>query len=285
MKIRFMGTAAAEAIPALFCECDLCKRMRALGAAGVHTRSGAIIDDTLKLDFGPDTYHHMLASGLNFARIHSVLITHSHEDHLDVDELSLRRGTFASILTTDKLMTVYGNERVGEMVQRLECEYFHFELLKPFETVKIEGYDVTPLEGVHCIDPNGSRYPVVHEGTTYFRSEQVFIYLIEKDGKSLLYAHDTARLTPRDMDYLSGKRLSLVSLDCTNGFLDVKWVGHMGAKDNIEIRRRMLENGAADESTIFVANHFSHNGYPGQKELEALLPGFVVAWDGLEIEF
>ncbi len=285
MNLLYLGTAAAEGIPALFCECDACKKARSLGAAGVHTRSGAILDNTLKLDFGPDSYKQMLDNGLNYAKIHSLLITHSHEDHLDVDELNLRRGTFAHILTTDKRMTVYGNERVGELVSRLECEYFHFELLKPFETARIEGYDVTPLEAVHCTDRNSRKYPVLHEGETFFRSEQAFIYLIEKDGKRLLYAHDTGRLTPADMDFLKGKQLDLVSLDCTNGFLETKWVGHMGAKDNLAMRSRMLENGAADEHTVFVANHFSHNGYPGQEELEALVPGFIVARDGLEIEF
>ena len=285
MKLLYLGTAAAEGIPALFCECESCKKARALGAAGVHTRSGALLDDTLKIDFGPDSYKQMLDNALNFAKIHSVLITHSHEDHLDVDELQLRRGTFAHILTTDKLMTVYGNERVGEKVKHLECEYFRFQLLEPFVTVNIEGYDVTPLEGVHCISKDSAIYPVTHEGTVYHRSEQAYIYLIEKDGKRLLYAHDTGRLTPKDMEFLKGMRLDLVSLDCTNGFLEVKWVGHMGAKDNLEIKRRLIENGSADENTVFVANHFSHNGYPGQKELEALVPGFIVARDGLEIEF
>ena len=59
----------------------------------------------------------------------------------------------------------------------------------------------------------------------------------------------------------------------------------MGAKDNLLMKERLIENGSADDKTIFVANHFSHNGYPGQKELEAMMPGFVVASDGLSIEF
>lgn len=285
MKLLYLGTAAAEGIPALFCECECCKKARLLGAAGVHTRSGAMLDGTFKIDFGPDSYKQMLDNGLNYAYVHSVLVTHSHEDHLDVDELQLRRGTFAQIFTTEKLMTVYGNERVGEKVKRHECEYFRFQPLKPFETVQIEGYGVTPLEAVHCISKDSGLYPVIHEGTQYFRSEEAFIYLIEKGGKRLLYGHDTAKLTQKNLDFLKGKRLDLVSLDCTNGYLDVKWVGHMGAKDNLLMKERLIANGSADDKTIFVASHFSHNGYPGQAELEAMMPGFTVAYDGLEIEF
>ena len=76
-----------------------------------------------------------------------------------------------------------------------------------------------------------------------------------------------------------------MSLDCTNGILDVNYIGHMGAKDNLVMRERLIQNGSADENTVFVANHFSHNGFPGEEELQAALPGFIIAKDGLEIEF
>ena len=31
MKIQYLGTGAAEGIPAIFCECDTCKKARELG--------------------------------------------------------------------------------------------------------------------------------------------------------------------------------------------------------------------------------------------------------------
>ena len=54
MKIQFLGTAAAEGIPALFCQCPVCRQARAAGGKEIRTRSGAIIDGKLKLDFGYD---------------------------------------------------------------------------------------------------------------------------------------------------------------------------------------------------------------------------------------
>ena len=45
-----------------------------------------------------------------------------------------------------------------------------------------------------------------------------------------------------------------------------------------------MQNGAADEHTIFVANHFSHNGLLPYEELEKLVPGFIVSYDGLILE-
>ena len=56
MKLKYLGTAAAEGIPVLFCDCDVCKKSMQLGGRNIRTRSQAIIDNTLLIDFPPDTY-------------------------------------------------------------------------------------------------------------------------------------------------------------------------------------------------------------------------------------
>ena len=56
MKFRFLGTAAAEGIPALFCECAVCKEAREKGGRHIRTRSQALIDDDLLIDFNADSY-------------------------------------------------------------------------------------------------------------------------------------------------------------------------------------------------------------------------------------
>ncbi|MBQ8533797.1 MAG: hypothetical protein IJ462_03090 [Clostridia bacterium] len=53
MKIKYLGTAAAEGIPALFCQCETCEKARKTGI--IRSRAQAIIDDCILLDFGPDT--------------------------------------------------------------------------------------------------------------------------------------------------------------------------------------------------------------------------------------
>ncbi len=47
MKIKYLGTAAAEGIPAIFCECKICKKARELGGKNIRTRSQALINDDL----------------------------------------------------------------------------------------------------------------------------------------------------------------------------------------------------------------------------------------------
>ena len=51
MKIQFLGTAAAEGFPAIFCNCEYCNKARELKGKNIRTRSQAIIDDKILLDF------------------------------------------------------------------------------------------------------------------------------------------------------------------------------------------------------------------------------------------
>ena len=285
MKIQFLGTAAAEGAPALFCTCDHCTYARRVKGREIRTRSGALVDGVLKLDFGPDSYKHLLDYDLDYARVHAILITHSHEDHLLPSDIAYRRPGYGHLPENDPPMTVYGNARVGEMMQPHLCDCIRYRELRPFEPVEIDGYTVTPLQAVHCRDDKQQTFPVTFEGRTIYRSEEALFYLIEKDGKRLLYAHDTDEFTPEDMAFLAGKRIDLISLDCTNGQRDATYVGHMGANDNLRMREKLLANGAADAHTLFVANHFSHNGLAPYEELQRLLPGFVVSYDGLTIEW
>ena len=65
MELLFMGTAAAEGAPALFCECEHCKFARKHGGREIRSRAGALLDGVLKLDFGPDSFRQMLDNNID----------------------------------------------------------------------------------------------------------------------------------------------------------------------------------------------------------------------------
>lgn len=284
MDILFMGTAAAEGIPALFCECEMCAYARKHGGKEIRTRSGALIDGKLKIDFCPDSLKHMLDYDIDYTHIHSLLVTHTHEDHFELGDITCRRPGFGNIQEDRIPLTVYGNGKLGKMLEKYLCDRIAFRQLKAFETVDIEGYQVTPLEAVHCVsNAPDAGWPVVFENRAYMRSEEAFFYLVEKDGKRILYGHDTDEFTPADMEFLAGKRIDIISLDCTNARLELDYAGHMGAKDNLRMREKLIAAGAADEKTVFVANHFSHNGMVPIDELEKMMPGFIVSYDGMRL--
>ena len=69
MKVHYLGTGAAEGIPAIFCECPVCKTARLKAGKEIRTRTQALIDDELLIDFGPDTYMHSLQYGIDLSYI------------------------------------------------------------------------------------------------------------------------------------------------------------------------------------------------------------------------
>ncbi|MDR3148101.1 MAG: hypothetical protein LBU00_06995 [Treponema sp.] len=273
MELRYMGTGAAEGIPAAFCACPVCREAAKRGGREIRTRSQSLLDGKILLDFPPDTYAHYLSCRFDLPSIEHLLVTHSHMDHFFPQEFELRSGDF--IYEPPPLLHVYGNEKVGEALlaalpgaAERYCLVFH--PLKPFEKINAGAYAVTPLLAKH--DP----------------LERCLFYLVERGDRALLYAHDTGIFPAETWDYLGSAkpRLGLVSLDCTTAAFK-EGSNHMGLPDVVLVREKLLEMGLAGEDTVFVLNHFSHNGGLNHQELceKAGGLGFTVAWDGLSVAF
>lgn len=264
MNLLYLGTAAAEGIPALFCDCPTCRRALS-GKSPARKRSGALVDHTVMLDFSPDAYCQMLALRQPLAHIKSLFITHTHSDHFAHWDLGLRKPPFAHVPPDAPTLTVYGNAAAGKLLDKQLCAGLAFRRIRPFQTVKAGGYAVTALKAVHAAE------------------EEALFYLVEKNGQSLLYAHDTDEFTEEDMAFLAGRKIDIISLDATNGTLDMDYIGHMGIRDCVRMRDRLIGNGAACADTRFVLNHFSHNGFTSDEEVKALAGSFIIAYDGLTI--
>lgn len=281
MKIKYLGTAAAEGIPALFCHCENCIKARKNGGKDIRTRSQAIVDDRILIDWPSDAYMHMILHKIDYAEINTLLITHTHEDHFYPDDWGNRRPNFSHIDGCSQL-NLYGSEDIkpafDEMVglrqERLEednINRINLHVVKPFEPFVSEGYTITALKAVH-----GTNNP--------------YIYMIQKDGKSMLYAHDTDIFHEETWEYLksTGVCFNLVSLDCTEGEKHITYTGHMCIERNVIVKDKMIELGMADESTVFIVNHFSHNGknvlYRDMKKTAAK-HGLIGSYDGMEVEF
>lgn len=273
MHIRLLGTGAAEGWPALFCRCEPCRQARTLGGRNIRTRASANVDGAFQFDFGPDAYHQALG-GNALAAVEHLVFTHAHADHLAPADLAMRRAPFAHGVDTP--LQIWGNARVLAAIQRQFPEPARLGLelheLHPFAPTAVGDATLTPLPADH--DPQ----------------ELCLLHLFERGGRRLLYGHDTGVFPEPTWDFLrswapDGGRLDVVLLDCTNGPKPGVH-NHMGLDGDAQVRRRLLELGAADERTRFIATHFSHNGGLLHEELVELAGplGLEIAYDGMEVE-
>ena len=282
MKIHYWGTAAAEGVPGIFCDCETCNLARQHKGRRIRTRSQILINDDLLIDFGPDTYMHSLAYDYNLSKLEHVLITHPHEDHLYPEELTNRLEPYACKIATDTIV-FHGAEESLDAIRRVsetnKCyknqSRIVFDIMKPYETRQIGNYMVTPLPAMH-----GTKTP--------------FVYLIEEGDRSLLVLNDTGRLGYEVYDYLNkrGILLTAISFDTCYGYANVlEKYGvadhHMGLLDNYAIKCYLDMNGRSNKNTICIATHFSHQGVDADYEKmceHAAEYGFIVSYDGMKLE-
>ena len=277
MKIQYLGTAAAEGWPALFCSCEICKRARKLGGKELRTRTQTLLDETILIDFPPDTYTHALQYSLQLGQIQHLLITHSHMDHFFPTDLIHRHEHFGH--GAKGMLHVYGNEAVEKafydavLIDRFLAhpldEAVRFVKVTPFCDFMADDYHIIPVAADH--DPR----------------EACLIYIIEKDGTCMLYGHDTGmNLSAQAWDCICSRRYDLISLDATMGKKQIPGY-HMGLADDVAFGRRLSEHGCIDQNTVRVISHFSHNGEMTHEQLETFAKehGMTAAYDGMTVTF
>lgn len=284
MKLTFLGTGAAEGVPAVFCDCETCQTVRKRGETEFHTRSQFMIDDCLCIDFPPDAYAHCLRFGTDYRKLRYLLVTHSHMDHFYAHDFILRGYKYAGSPLRSPLH-IYGNAdvlRVFEESTRREIKEdvaanIRMHLIEPFRSFTLDdgtdGYTVTPLLANHGkINAN--------------------LYLIEQGDKSYLHMTDTGRLPTQTVEFLQNrfsgrKKVSFVTFDCTFVFNEAGEISrHMGLPDNRITQTLLEEKGICDGSTRYAITHYSHNNVPLSENLRRAEReyGYIASFDGLSVE-
>lgn len=240
MRLKYLGTSAYEGIPAIFCECETCMKSKSAGGKNIRTRSQAVIDENLLLDFPADTYMHVLYNDLDFSKIRHCIITHNHSDHLYPEDLFTLREGF-SHPKSDSPLNIYGSDIViGSIREKMpdtdkpETLRISLKEITMFREFEIGGYRITPYKANH------SEYT----GPLFFA--------VKKDKKTLLYANDTGYFPAETWDYIEKTKpyFNFVSLDCTCGTMDCR-DHHMGIKTNLEVKERLEDMGCAGKDTVF----------------------------------
>lgn len=274
MKILYLGTAAAEGLPAPFCTCAICENARAERGREVRSRSQMLIDGEVLIDFPPDTYYHALAHNLRLGGVHTLLVTHDHMDHWFPAGLINRHSAYQQ--GARGVLHVYGNEAVG----RSFAAHFSSELYKdqPLDSF-VQFHVLHGGDRVHRCGWEITAVPADHD-----KLQECLIYICKKDGKCLLYAHDTGIcLSDAAWSLIAAERYDLVSVDATMGLERCPY-NHMGLPDVERFFTKLGEIGCINKHTLCICSHFSHNGGLTHAGLILHARPYIPAYDGMEVE-
>jgi len=272
VRVLFLGTAAAEGIPAPFCECDTCAHARRVGGQDIRMRTATLINNDLLIDSGPDIVASAQRLGISLSSVETLLVTHDHMDHWYPENLILRSRTFRS--TPVPPLCIFGPEPVTRALaehpvwsERLEEAGVSVKTVEPGQRWRNGRYDFTALQAAH----NGG--------------EGALLYIVADGSKKLLYATDTGPLSEKAWGIIAGAGpFDAVLMDETMGEWET-WGEHQSFVTFLEARQRFVENAWMRDGAPFVAFHFSHHANPPHAKLVAYFEphGVTVAYDGLSL--
>ena len=267
MKIRLLGTGGADGIPGLFSDSRVSKYARECGGKDVRTRSSALVDEGLKIDFPPDTFLQVVRDRLKAQDWSAVVYTHSDDDHLAVNQLQYALHPFTESEVLE--FAIYGNATVIDRIWARYPEWpIEATVTHSFVPFVHGDYRLTPFRANHKQDEDSQNL------------------VIERAGRTLIYATDTGVWGPESWEFLETKRADGLVIECTDGFVPTTYTGHLDIKTCIEVVDRLRAMGVLSDSTPVVTTHHSHQGDGTHAELtRALAPhGIDVGYDGRFVE-
>ena len=269
MELHLLGTGGADGIPSFFGRGDLTDFAREHGGKDVRTRSGAVLDGVLKIDFGPDTYAQAAAQGLSPSDWKWIVVTHSHYDHFDPGQLQYCLPPFVPDATSAP--EVLGNSHVLQALARSfpDSGSIASRCLVSFTPVDVGGYTVSPIAAYHKLDEDSANL------------------IIEHDGKRLLYATDTGVYQQPTWDFIAGTRFDCVVIEATDGFNPSDYWGHLSCEEVVGMISRMRDLGCVDKNSMVVTTHHAASGTATHSQLRDFFEphGIAVGFDGLSLLF
>ena len=274
MKIKYYGTGDGYGIPEPFCSCRLCQYAREHRGKDLRTRSLAVVDDIM-VDCSKDLLAHTLFYGLDIRQYRNILITHAHSDHYVAGEMNARYqddGQWHVYLPAE---TAQKESARMERMQRNNTKnppnrFPVIHAMKLFEPTMIGDYRVTALPSNHS------------------ESSETVLYIIEHNGKSVFWIHDSGLLLEETVDYLRTLDICFdaVSMDCTLKRGSFFTPLHMDILQCKETKDLMAQMGRINGNTVCILSHIGHLIETTHDELsaEAKEFGFIVAYDTMETE-
>ncbi len=280
----FLGTGAAELVPNPFCRCELCQRIRA-GKEIPRKRSALLLDKEICIDFGPDVLAASQQYDAPFYDLTDIFITHTHEDHLSMDNLSVLWIKESPVRLWLSAAGVQWLEQYREQCRSLyrgKCQLDELLWQGKLSIHTLEPYQWHTIGNarVFAISSN-------HQG--WHPEELSLNYVIEKNGQRILYAADTGLYSPENLSALQDFQCDAVIMEGTYGSLDMdRGISHLTCDSYIENAENLSACGAVKKDGKFYVTHinqchnFNHREYQAYMSANSNLD-ITVAYDGMEV--
>lgn len=249
MRILFSGTGASD------------WKLKDKGQGEYRRFTSAILNDDLLLDPGPhiSDFAEWYGSGDCLGGIRDVLLTHSHDDHFQMDQLKR--------LCADKNIRFWCHEAVVPFVEKTGGLTVH--PIPCFAPTCIGSYVVTAVPANHG---------------TGISQEQACHYMIEQNGRRIFYGCDGAWLRRDTWYYMKDYEFDLMVLDGTLGdaYGDHRIFEHNSLRMVELMAETFRKTGVLKEPGRIMITHLSRKSHGTQAEVEERLryAGIEVAYDG-----
>ncbi len=293
MKLTFLGTSAGESYPAIWCDCPNCTYARQHGGRNLRMNTGSMIDDDVLLDLNSCTFYTAAKLGVSLTGVTTLLVTHPHSDHLTYEPLAWRfakrdnegldmeeartRGIVGPRFTPLPTLNIYGNAHVknflvdehGDLFDEAKNGHMAFTEIEFGKRYVLQNLAFIPVEALH--------------GEKGLANS----YILERDGKRLLYALDTGGFETEMLKIIHSYSYDAVVMEGTFGLSRIeRYIGHQTLDKNKAFRSELIEKGCIRPDTPFYLTHLGPHWTPPYDLYAPLAAkeGFTVAYDGLTIE-
>lgn len=271
MKITILGSAAAEGIPLPYCSCQTCEHARIHGGKNIRKRCAYMINDDLLVDMGPDLFMACAQHGVNLLNTKYMLVTHSHLDHFNVQNLKLRAEQFRPNKDLPEVTLVGGPSTMALLNQSGSTDKkmaLRRVPINPYDCVTLPDYNVQSVKATH--------FPSVGDAMNY---------VIDDGQKKVLIASDTGIYEEKAFQHLENIQLDVLIIEATKGDKPSNII-HMNIDDVQHMVEKMKEVGTVTDRTEIYTTHFAHQFCPPHEELSKMFRkiGIHCVYDGLVID-
>jgi len=253
INILFLGTGAAEGIPAIQCDCHHCRMAREKGGKLIRERSSILFslpDYKLLVDAPPNVKHMLTVNHIR--EIDGIFISHSHFDHSGgLEEFAYWHRELDLFTDESFYRKMVQNGRVEGLRRVMFNTLFHQGMAFRFDDFFMVPFAV--------------RHPVPCYGLAIFQGKNKVIYTSDTSSRFSNYAR--CLMLGADLLIVNTPEFSKATKD------------HITVTEAVELKDKV-------KARHLILTHFNHNNKT-HDELEDFIKdkkGISIAYDGFQIQ-